>query len=57
MCVMVVAAVVAGDGEGDNVRIDSSVVNFLTLRPPRYSSVTHGHIPCHASFTPESCSP
>ena len=26
-------AAVASDGEDDNVRIDSSVVNFLTLRP------------------------
>jgi len=28
MCVMVVAAVVTGDGEGDNVRIDSRRPEF-----------------------------
>ena len=30
-----------------------SVVNFLTLRPARYSSVTERHTPCHA-FQPLS---
>ena len=49
-----VGAAVADDGEDDNVRIDSSVVNFLTLRPTPLLVRHGGSRSPSRVFTPKS---